>query len=140
MPDPGWYPDPYGQMRWWDGQTWGVAAPVAAYGAGGDPKQTAMIAELLGLFTGWLGPLIMHTTNKSPDPFVRHHITEALNFHLTVLLATFVCIPLMFVLVGFLLFPVVAIGSFVCSIQATLAANRGDWYRYPVAIRFVKNE
>jgi len=76
-----------------------------SYGAVGDPKQTAMLAELLGLLTGWLGPLIMHTTNKSSDPFVRHHITQALNFHLTVLIAYLVCLPLMFVLVGFPVVP-----------------------------------
>lgn len=26
MPPPGWYPDHYGQMRWWDGRQWTAAA------------------------------------------------------------------------------------------------------------------
>lgn len=27
LPPPGWYPDPAGTVRWWDGQQWTVAAP-----------------------------------------------------------------------------------------------------------------
>ena len=34
--------------------------------------------------------------------------------------------------------PIVAIGSLVLYIMAAVAANRGEWYRYPVNIRFVK--
>ena len=137
---PGWYPDQQGSMRWWDGQQWGATAPVpvpAAPGSGTDPKTMAMLAQLLGIFTGFLGPLIIYLVNGDKDPYVRHHSAEALNFQITVTIAYFVSIALMFVLIGFLLFPVIWVLALVFAIQATIAANRGEWYRYPISIRFV---
>ena len=44
---------------------------------------------------------------------------------------------LLFVLVGFVLLPVVVIGSWVLGILAAVAAGRREAYRYPLTIRFV---
>ncbi len=139
-PPPGWYPDPQGVNRWWDGTQWGQAAvtptPVAASGTS-DPKTMAVLAQVLGILTGLIGPLIIYLVNGEKDPFVRHHASEALNFQLTLLIAYLLSFVLMFVLIGFLLFFVVWILAIVWGIQAAIAANRGEWYRYPVNIRFV---
>jgi len=127
-------------MRWWDGQQWGATAPVAATttgGSGTDPKTMAMLAQLLGIFTGFLGPLVIYLVNGDKDPFVKHHASEALNFHITVTIAYVVSIVLMLVLIGFLLFFVIWILALIFAIQATIAANRGEWYRYPINIRMV---
>src|SRR5689334_18509273 len=88
-PPPGWYPDAYGTTRWWDGQQWGVAAtPVPAVPTTtSDPKSMAVLAQVLGILTGWLGPLIIYLINGDKDRFVKHHAAEALNFHLTVMIA-----------------------------------------------------
>jgi uncharacterized Tic20 family protein len=43
----------------------------------------------------------------------------------------------MLVLIGFLLLPVVLIGAFVLEVMASIAANRGEWYRFPVSLRLV---
>lgn len=124
-------------MRWWDGQQWGATAPVPTTGGGTDPKTLAMLAQLLGIFTGFLGPLIIYLVNGDKDRFVKHHSAEALNFHLTVLISYVVSIVLMLVLIGFLMFFVIWVLALVFSIQATVAANRGEWYRYPISIRMV---
>lgn len=100
-------------------------------------KSTALLAHLLGLFTGFLGPLIIYLTVKDDQPFAKHHAAEALNFQLTVLIASLVSIILVFVLIGIVMIFVVAIYAFVFAIVATVAANRGEWYRYPVNIRMV---
>jgi hypothetical protein len=102
-----------------------------------DGKTMAMLAQLLGIFTGFLGPLIIYLINGEKDPFVRHHSAEALNFQITLVIAYVVSFVLMLVLIGFVLFFVVWIGSIVLMIMATLAANRGEWYRYPINIRLV---
>jgi len=141
-PPPGWYPDGQGATRWWDGQQWGVAASqvpatVQTGGMSSDPRSMATLAQVLGLLTGWLGPLVIYLVNGDKDRFVKHHSAEALNFHLTVLIAYLVCFVLMFVLIGFVLIFVVIIVSFIFSIQAAIAANRGEWYRYPISIRMV---
>jgi uncharacterized Tic20 family protein len=131
-------------MRWWDGQQWGQLAdqvpaqtPAAAGGSVSDAKTMAMLAQLLGIFTGFLGPLIIYLINGEKDPFVRHHSAEALNFQITLVIAYIVSFVLMLVLIGFVLFFVVWIGSIVLMIMATIAANRGEWYRYPFNLRLV---
>jgi uncharacterized Tic20 family protein len=137
---PGWYPDPNGQMRWWDGQQWGQAAPGLApttVGSGTDPKLLAMLSQLLAIFFGFIPPLVIYLMNGEKDPFVRHHSAESLNFQITLFLAYVVSFVLMLVLIGFVLFFVVWIAGLVFMIQATIAANRGEWYRYPINIRIV---
>ena len=139
-PPPGWYPDAQGVNR-------GGRHPVgpgrgsarAGWGASStsDPKSMAVLAQVLGIVTGLIGPLIIYLVNGEKDPYVRHHSAEALNFQLTLLIAYLVSFVLMFVLIGFLLIIVVWILAIVWGIQAAMAANRGEWYRYPVSIRFV---
>ena len=104
---------------------------------GSDPKSMAVLAQVLGIVTGFLGPLIIYLVNGDKDRFVKHHSAEALNFQLTVLIAYLVSFVLMIVLVGFLLFFVVWVLAIVFGIQAAIAANRGEWYRYPINIRMV---
>lgn len=141
-PPPGWYPDQQGVTRWWDGQQWGAAAStvpatVQNGGMGSEPKSMATLAQVLGIVTGFLGPLIIYLVSGDKDRFVKHHSAEALNFQLTVLIAYLVSFVLMLVLVGFLLFFVVWVLAIVWGIQAAIAANRGEWYRYPISIRMV---
>jgi uncharacterized Tic20 family protein len=142
---PGWYPDGSGQQRWWTGSEWGQAAPgqpvpgqaSSAPASSTDPKTLAMLAQLLGIFTGFLGPLVIYLMNGDKDPFVRHHSAEALNFQITLFIAYMVSAVLILVLIGLVLLPVIWIVSLVFMIQATIAANRGEWYRYPVNLRLV---
>ena len=125
-------------MRWWDGQQWGpVAAPTAPSAASMDPKSMAVLAEVLGIFTGFIGPLIIYIVNGEKDPFVRHHAAESLNFHITLFIGYMVSFVLMIVLIGFVTFFVIWIVGLIFMIQASIAANRGEWYRYPINIRFV---
>lgn len=144
---PGWYPDPQsGQLRWWDGQQWGqfqdaggaAAAPMAGAGAVANPQQQAMLAHLLGLLLGFLGPLIIYMTSGKQDPYVEDQSVEALNFHLTMLIGYVASWVLMFVLIGFLTILVVWACSIIFSIIGAMAANKGEWYRYPFSIKFVK--
>jgi uncharacterized Tic20 family protein len=154
---PGWYPDQFGQPRWWDGQVWGAAgapvSPTLAWGpryanapvVGGqtipwlaDNERTlALFAHLGRLFGGFIVPLIIMLTAGKESLFVRDQAVEALNFDLSVLLAAFCCIPLLFVLVGFVILPVVLIGSIILAILAGIKAHQGVAYRYPIIIRFV---
>lgn len=136
-PPPGWYPDPSGQQRWWDGQQWGVYASQQPSTGGTDPRTMAMLAHLLGIFTGFLGPLVIYLVNGDRDPYVRHHAAEALNFQLSVLIATIASFILMFVLIGFVLIFVVMISALVLAIMGTIASYRGEWWKYPVNIRMV---
>ncbi|HEY9175836.1 MAG TPA: DUF4870 domain-containing protein [Verrucomicrobiae bacterium] len=62
---------------------------------------------------------------------------EALNFHISVLIYTLCCIPLVFILVGIPLLIVLGLGSLVLAIIATIKASDGGCYRYPLTLRLV---
>jgi uncharacterized protein len=68
---------------------------------------------------------------------VRHHSAEALNFNITMLVAALISGLLILVLIGFILLPIIACAWFILTIVATIAANRGEWYRYPFTVRLV---
>ena len=103
-----------------------------------EARQFGMIAHLLGLFTGFVGPLIIYLIKKDEHPFAKDQAAEALNFQITIIIASMVCGVLVCVYVGILLIPVLVILNIVFCIMAALAANDGKWYRYPINIRFVK--
>ncbi|RYD17097.1 MAG: DUF4870 domain-containing protein [Verrucomicrobiaceae bacterium] len=109
-----------------------------------DDKTMGMLCHLLAIFTGFLGPLILWLVKKDSSAFVSHHGREALNFQITIFLVMIglmaMAIVLMFVFVGFLLIPVILILqilAIVAEVMAAVAAQRGDWHRYPFCLRLV---
>ncbi len=101
-----------------------------------EEKGLAALAHVLGLFTGFLGPLILYLV-KTQEGLARDQAREALNFQITVLIAAAVSGLLMVILIGIPLMFAVAIGNLVLCIIAAVKASEGNMYRYPVAIRFV---
>ena len=109
-----------------------------------------MLAHLLGIFTGFLGPLIIWLVKKDEMPFVNDQGKEALNFQITFILTMFgliiAGIVLAFIpLLGMILVILIvlcevalSIGWLVLLIMATIAANKGLRYRYPVCLRLIK--
>ncbi|WNH52920.1 DUF4870 domain-containing protein [Stenotrophomonas oahuensis] len=105
-----------------------------------DQRTMALAAHLLGIFTWFIGALVIWLINKD-DPtkaFVTDQAKEALNFQITISIAMVICFILMFVLIGGLLAPIVGILSLVFSIIAAVKANNGELYRYPFALRLIK--
>lgn len=103
-----------------------------------DATNIAMLCHILAIFTGFLGPLIIWLIKKDDTPFVDRHGKEALNFQLTVLIAMVASGLSMFVCIGFVLMPVVWIVDLIFCIIAAVKTSRGEEYRYPVNIRFIK--
>ena len=87
---------------------------------------------------GIIGPIIIMLTKGKESPFVRDQAVEALNFHITVFIGYIVSIVLIFVIIGIFTLLAVAIAGIVFAIMGAMAAYRGERYRYPVNIRFVK--
>lgn len=103
-----------------------------------DATNIAMLCHLLGIFTGFVGPLIIWLVKKDDDSFIDEQGKEALNFQITVLLAMIVSGLLCFGCIGFLLLPLVWITNLFFCVIASIRASNGQAYRYPLAIRFVK--
>ncbi|MFW6093009.1 MAG: DUF4870 domain-containing protein [Pseudomonadota bacterium] len=108
-----------------------------------DQRQWAAIAHFSALvgflvpFGNVIGPLVVWQIKKDEMPFVVEQAKEALNFHITVTIAVFVCLLLMVVLVGFLLLPIVGLVALILTIVAGIKASGGEHYRYPFTLRLV---
>lgn len=103
-----------------------------------DSRMMGMLCHLLGLFTCFIGPLIIWLIKKDEDPFVDNQGKEALNFQITVGIAFIVSGLLAFVCVGVFMGTAVGIADLVFCIVAAAKANSGQAYRYPVSIRFIR--
>jgi uncharacterized protein len=103
-----------------------------------DEKLWSTLTHIGGIFFSFIAPLITYLVFKDRGAFVRHHTAQALNFQITLAIAAFVCFLLFFVIIGFFLIAVVAIAGIVFPILAAVAANKGEWYRYPLTIPLVK--
>jgi uncharacterized Tic20 family protein len=105
---------------------------------GKDARMWAMLCHLLAIFTGFIAPLIIWLLKKDEDPFVDSQGKEALNFQITVAIAMVVSGLLSFACIGVVLMPAVGIADLVFCIIASIKANSGIAYRYPLSIRFIK--
>ncbi len=103
-----------------------------------DDRTMAMLAHILGIFTGFIGALIIWMVRKEDSTFVAENAKEALNFQITVLIGYFVSFIAMFFLIGLLLWFAVWVCSLIFSIMGGMAASKGESYRYPVSIRLIK--
>jgi len=103
-----------------------------------DDTNMAVLSYILAIFTGFIGPLIIWLLKKEQSQFVNDQGKEVLNWIITVILAMLACIPLMFILIGFLLYPLVLLCHVIFTIMGAVKVSRGIAYRYPFAIRLLK--
>ncbi|HIJ70620.1 MAG TPA: DUF4870 domain-containing protein [Planctomycetes bacterium] len=101
-------------------------------------KNMALLCHLLGFFTCFIGPLIVWLIKKDDDPYIDQQGKEALNFQITVTLASIVGGLLSVICIGLLLLAVVGLADLIFVIMACVATSKGEAYRYPVAIRLIK--
>jgi uncharacterized Tic20 family protein len=91
----------------------------------------------IGAILAWIVPLVIMNGTGRTSPFVRHHAAQALNFYIEMFIAGFVSGLLIFVLIGFLLLPVVVLWEVVFAIVATVQASSGRWYRIPANLPLI---
>ena len=116
--------------------------PADGFGPSADSRNKAVLAHLSAFVTligipSPLGPLVAWLVWRDQDEFAADQAKEALNFNLSFLLYGLVAAVSLIVLVGLVLLPAVLIGWFVLTIAASVAASRGERYRYPATIRFI---
>ncbi len=118
--------------------------PTTQSGLTEDEKTLGMLCHLLGILTGFVGPLILWLVKKDTSRYIDYHGREALNFQITLFIVLFtlsiLTMFLMFIFIGILLIPVIIlipILALVVEILAAVAAQKGEFYRYPCCIRLV---
>jgi len=103
----------------------------------------AMLAHLLSFVAayialGFLAPLIVLLVFGPRSAFVRANAVESLNFNLSWLLYAVVGAILIFLVIGIFILIALGIAYVVLIIIASIRANNGQLYRYPLTIRFVR--
>jgi uncharacterized Tic20 family protein len=109
-----------------DARTWGMLAHLSAF--------AGLLVPLAGNIAS---PLIVWLI-KQDQPFVSQEAKEALNFNISVTLATLVCVALVWVLIGIPLGFALFIYWIVMTVLAGIKASEGIAYRYPFSLRLVK--
>jgi uncharacterized protein len=118
--------------------------PVVTPEADPQARQWGMFCHLFAL-AGYfipmghiIGPLVAWLVKKDQYPFVKNQGAEALNFQISVTIYMIPAVLLMFACVGFVLVPALAVFDLVMIILASVKANSGQPFRYPLTIRFIK--
>ncbi|GAA1835518.1 DUF4870 domain-containing protein [Agromyces salentinus] len=102
-----------------------------------DEKLWATLVHIGGIFFGFIPALIGYLVLKDRGPFVRAHTATALNFQITMTIASIIAALLWLVIIGFFLSIAIVVVVVVFSIIAAVKANQGQPYTYPLSIKFV---
>ena len=103
----------------------------------------AMLAHLLSfvaayLFLGFVAPLIVLLVFGPRSAYVRAHAVESLNFNLSWLLYGIVAVVLILIGIGILILIALGLAYLVLVVIASVRANNGEFFRYPLTIRFIR--
>lgn len=100
------------------------------------------LTPLLGLVlpvVSVAAPVIMWQVRRTSSPFIDDHGREAVNFHISLMVYALAGIPLsMFCFVGIGVWVAAGILAVVGMVMASIAAHNGEYYRYPMCLRWVK--
>lgn len=111
--------------------------PQMQPGTAQDEGALCILAHLLGLLTGFLGPLIiLLVANTEP---AKAHARRALNWQISFVLYVALSFLLMFVVVGIFTFIAVLILDLVFCIIAMVKAGDNKLWNYPMAIPILKD-
>lgn len=103
-----------------------------------DERMWAMLAHIGGIILGFISGLVVMLIMGKRSAFVNDQSKEALNFQITLLIGYVIGFVLTFVIIGIFLIFALSILNIVFCIIAGIAANKGEAYRYPFAVRLVK--
>ena len=103
-----------------------------------DEKLWATLTHVGGILFGFVAPLVAYVVLRDRGPFIRQHSAAALNFQLTVLIGYVVGGVLSLIVIGLVIMFAVWVASILFAVLAAMAANRGEYYRYPWTITFVQ--
>lgn len=99
---------------------------------------SALVAFIGVPFGHILGPLVVWLLKKDEFPLVNEQGKEALNFQISMSIYSIIALVLIFVLVGVLLLIGLALVDLIFVIIASVKTSKGQQYRYPLTIRFIK--
>jgi uncharacterized protein len=135
-PQQGYQPQQYGQPGY---PQQPYAYPGQSPVSESDEKTWGIITHISIPFFGFIGPLIAYLLYKDRSEWLKQTTTEALNFSILYSIAYVISVITITVVIGLILWPLVFIVALIFCITGTIAANKHEFYRYPINIRFIKS-
>ncbi len=117
--------------------SYGYQHPAPAPMPPNEERLWAMLSHLSYFAFTIFAPIIILVVFGPRSAFVQDQAKEALNFHITLLIAAIASALLILVGIGLLLLPVVAVYGLVFAILASVKSYDGELYRYPLTLRLV---
>ena len=106
-------------------RTWAMACHLATFSGSFVP------------FGHIVGPLIIWMIKKDEMPLVDDQGREAINFQISMTIYLVISVVLIFVLIGIPMLIALGIFDVVVTIIAAIKAYEGEYYQYPLCIRFL---
>ena len=102
-----------------------------------EARNMAMLCHIFGA-TLFFGPLIIWLSEREKHRFVDEHGRAAINYQISLLIYYAACSILAIVVIGAILACLLTIAHVVMIVMGALKAKRGEPWRYPIAIDFLK--
>jgi hypothetical protein len=102
-----------------------------------DDKNIATITHLSGMLFSFVPSLVVWLLKKDDNAYIAAEAKEALNFQLSVVIAQLIAAVLVWVLIGFLLMPIIWLANIALCIIAAIHTSKGETYRYPFSLRLI---
>jgi len=104
-----------------------------------DEKLWATLIHLGGILFWFVPALVGYLVLKDRGPFIREHTRVALNFQITMAIVLVASGLLSVIVIGAITGFAAGVVMVIFSIIAAVAANRGQYYKYPLTFEFIKN-
>ena len=101
----------------------------------------AHLGTLLGYtiaLGSFLVPLFVWLTKKEESPLIAEHAKASLNFQISMLIYMIIAGLFAILLIGLPFLFIIPIVNLICVVLATIAADKGELYNYPLSITFVR--
>lgn len=102
-----------------------------------DARNLAMLCHILGI-VGFIAPLVIWLNGKDEHRFVHEHGKGAMNYQISLMIYLAAASILCLVYIGLALVPLLSLTHLALSIVGAIKAHRGQPWRYPIAIQFLR--
>lgn len=103
---------------------------------GNEERNLAILAHVLGIFLGFIGPLVIYFLAKEQSS--KEHAKVALNWQISLVIYFFVAMLLTLILIGFFVMIVLVIINIIFCVLAAMKAFEGIVWKYPMSITILK--
>ncbi|PSL48584.1 hypothetical protein B0H94_104185 [Salsuginibacillus halophilus] len=101
-------------------------------------RTLAMLVHLLGIFTWFVGPLVLWLVKREESAFIDYHGKQALNLHISAAIYNIAAGILSIIFIGFLFMAAIGIYVLIVIILACMRAYAGEHYNIPLTIPILK--